>query len=84
MWGNTKVLAPLRTLKSNYKAMLGEIGSQDLPRNFIDALVVCAGLGIRYLWIDSLCIVQDDGEDWKREAGTMHLVYRYAEVTNEA
>lgn len=32
-------------------------------------------LGIEYLWIDSLCIIQDDKADWKHEAGTMADVY---------
>ncbi|KAL1637221.1 hypothetical protein SLS58_009408 [Diplodia intermedia] len=32
-------------------------------------------MGIRYLWIDSLCIQQDSRDDWSRESQTMHLVY---------
>ena len=36
-------------------------------------------LGYRYLWIDSLCIVQDDQEDWDREATLMYNVYTNAE-----
>lgn len=35
-----------------------------LPKTFTDAIVVCRHLGIRYLWIDSLCIVQDCKTDW--------------------
>ncbi|KAH7076919.1 hypothetical protein BKA63DRAFT_411595, partial [Paraphoma chrysanthemicola] len=34
-------------------------------------------LGLRYLWIDSLCIVQDSWEDWSHEADLMIKVYRY-------
>lgn len=41
-------------------------------------------LGVRYLWIDSLCIVQDDAEDWAREAGQMAKVYRNAYLTLNA
>lgn len=41
-------------------------------------------LDVRYLWIDSLSIVQDDHEDWRRECETMGLVYRNALVTISA
>ena len=41
-------------------------------------------LGIRYLWIDCLCIVQDDPKDWEREAATMGEVYRNAYLTISA
>ncbi|EEU40925.1 uncharacterized protein NECHADRAFT_76523 [Fusarium vanettenii 77-13-4] len=53
----------------------------DLPSNFADVARVCIRLGIPYLWIDSLCIIQDSADDWKREAIKMHLVYRHAVVT---
>lgn len=32
-------------------------------------------LGIRHIWIDSICIVQDDRADWEKEAASMHKVY---------
>lgn len=46
--------------------------------NFRDAIRVARHLKVRYIWIDSLCIVQDspDREDWKHEAPLMHKVYR--------
>ena len=36
---------------------------------------------MRYLWIDSLCIVQDSPSDWQREASRMGSVYSHAVVT---
>ena len=54
---------------------------KDLPRTFQDAVVITRSLGIRYLWIDSLCIVQDDIQDWKNEAARMADVYRNAYCT---
>ncbi|XXH05620.1 hypothetical protein Hte_012054 [Hypoxylon texense] len=57
------------------------IPTADLPQNFFDAVRVCRSLGVEYVWIDSLCIIQDSPEDWKREAVTMHLVYKYAQAT---
>jgi hypothetical protein len=51
-----------------------------LPISFRDAITVAQRLGIRYIWIDSLCIVQDgdNGQDWKREAPLMEKVYANA------
>ncbi|KAF7870204.1 uncharacterized protein EAF02_009394 [Botrytis sinoallii] len=48
---------------------------EDLPKTFEDAIEVCMQLKIRYIWIDSLCIIQDDKEDWARESVTMIDVY---------
>ncbi|KAI3557749.1 heterokaryon incompatibility protein [Colletotrichum abscissum] len=46
--------------------------------NFADAVRVVRTLGMRYIWIDSLCIIQGQqhGEDWNHEAPLMHKVYR--------
>lgn len=49
-----------------------------LPRTFRDACQVTFLLGVRYIWIDSLCIVQDDLADWHREAPRMCSYYRSA------
>lgn len=48
----------------------------DLPRTFQDAASVARRLGIRYLWIDLLCINQDSAEDWALESSSMRLIYR--------
>ncbi|KAE9381084.1 HET-domain-containing protein [Stipitochalara longipes BDJ] len=55
-----------------------------LPKTFQDAIVITRKLNIRYLWVDSLCIVQDSYEDWEQEAARMHLVYRDAYLTISA
>ncbi|CAH0054891.1 unnamed protein product [Clonostachys solani] len=49
-----------------------------LPQTFKDAIQLTSEIGINYLWIDSLCIVQDDDEDWGKEAGDMANVYQHA------
>lgn len=46
-----------------------------MPKTFREAISISRRLGIRYIWIDSLCIVQDDRADWFREAAQMHKVY---------
>lgn len=81
MWGDKTVAPPLRTVKANYNDMLNEIDMRDLPWNFVDAVRACCRLGIHHVWIDSLCIIQDDPDDWKHEAGLMHRVYKEAELT---
>lgn len=54
---------------------------EGLHQTFRDALLVARKLGITYVWIDSLCIVQDDDNfaDWKRESPMMQKVYSNAE-----
>ena len=55
----------------------------ELPKTFQDAVEVTRELGVQYLWIDSLCIIQheDDKADWKREACRMETVYSHAYCT---
>ncbi len=81
MWGDMSNRPPLRTFLSNYDNMQNGIPISSLPKNFVEAMIVTQRLGLRYLWIDSLCIVQDSSSDWEKEAATMHEVYKYAEVT---
>ncbi|KAJ9137481.1 hypothetical protein NKR23_g9084 [Pleurostoma richardsiae] len=45
---------------------------------FRDAVTLTRQLGIRWLWIDSMCIVQDDSEDWQRESGRMADIFENA------
>ncbi|KAJ9621601.1 hypothetical protein H2203_007088 [Taxawa tesnikishii (nom. ined.)] len=56
----------------------------ELPETFRDAIQITRALGIRYLWIDALCIVQGDKEDWTREAAAMAAVYGSSRVTISA
>ncbi|KAH6696469.1 heterokaryon incompatibility protein-domain-containing protein [Leptodontidium sp. MPI-SDFR-AT-0119] len=53
----------------------------DLTRTFQDAVVITRKLGIQYLWIDSLCIIQNDETDWEREASRMAGIYSNAVIT---
>lgn len=46
-----------------------------------DAISVCAKLGISYIWIDTMCIIQDDPMDWAIEASNMAAVYENAFIT---
>lgn len=77
-WGNTRHLI---TEKNNIESHKKGIPFQDLPKTLQDALVFTKDIGLRYIWIDSLCIIQDDINDWKNEAAKMADVYRNAYCT---
>ncbi|CZR55669.1 uncharacterized protein PAC_05557 [Phialocephala subalpina] len=77
-WGNAQ---PLITTIATLEDRLREIPFYSLPDMFQDAVFITRKLGIKYLWIDSLCIIQDSEEDWAREASKMGNVYRYAYLT---
>jgi cytochrome c553 len=62
----------------------GGIDIDDLPQTFRDSVTLTKELGLRYLWIDSLCIIQDDADDWAREAMQMAHVYRNAHLVLNA
>ncbi|GKZ26586.1 hypothetical protein AbraIFM66951_002815 [Aspergillus brasiliensis] len=58
-----------------------ETAWERLPQTIQDAILIVSRLGYRYLWIDSLCIVQDSKSSWQLNASAMHLVYGNAQFT---
>ncbi|CAM1507525.1 Fc.00g071660.m01.CDS01 [Cosmosporella sp. VM-42] len=76
-WGKSQHLvseqATLDTWKKN-------IPFDKLPPTFQDAVTITRRLGIQYVWIDSLCIVQNDKKDWEIEASKMASIYDGAEL----
>ncbi|EJT72146.1 hypothetical protein GGTG_09013 [Gaeumannomyces tritici R3-111a-1] len=66
------------TFKDNVEERRRGIDYDKLGKTFQDAVTVTRALGQRYLWVDSLCIVQDDDDDWKRESGRMETVFSSA------
>ena len=54
---------------------------EDMPATFRDAIVTTRKLGYQYLWIDSLCIIQDSLEDWAYESSQMQHYYKNAILT---
>lgn len=74
-WGATKFLTTTRATLDAFKISLP---INRLSNTFKDAFFATLNLGFQYIWVDSLCIVQDDPEDWKRESSVMHEVYRNA------
>ena len=73
MLGTT--LMPVTLANASIDTLQTGIPAGGLPKTFRDAINITSCLRIRYLWIDSLCIVQDDKADWEREAARMAEVY---------
>jgi hypothetical protein len=69
------------TTDENIKARQKGFDVSELPKTFRDAVRVAQNLGILYLWIDSLCIIQGNQDDWKSEAKRMQDVYAGAYCT---
>ncbi|UPL01781.1 hypothetical protein LCI18_012715 [Fusarium solani-melongenae] len=67
-----------RLLSSNINTLCQGSLIEELPKTFRDTIVVARTLGVRYLWIDALCIIQDSQEDWERESALMGSVYANA------
>ncbi|KUJ16569.1 HET-domain-containing protein, partial [Mollisia scopiformis] len=77
-WGSAE---PFRTTTKNAHAYTASLPYSKLPKTILDAFEVARNLDLRFIWIDSLCIVQDDDEDVKTELGRMVQVYRNARIT---
>lgn len=74
-WGTAFEKKPLMTTKESMDKHKQGIPWEDFPALFQDFLAIAEGLGISYVWIDCLCIVQDDAADWKRQASKMAEIY---------
>lgn len=78
-WGHKKTAS---TRKENVHSHVHRgIQTLDLPATFRDAVIVVHTIGYQYLWIDSLCIVQDDTEDWELECPRMASIYQGSVLT---
>lgn len=66
----------------NLESFLDHIPQEILPRTFNDAIHAARRLGLEYVWIDALCIIQGEvhNSDWEKEAGHMKSVYSGAFV----
>lgn len=59
----------------------GHFDNVHLPKTISDAIKVCRMIGLQYLWVDSLCIVQDDPPAVQEQINNMSLVYSQAYLT---
>jgi len=72
-WGGLQGIIKLTS--ANMDMLKENIRPESLPKSFQDAVRIARFLGVRYLWIDSLCIIQDSKEDWVAEAALMGSIY---------
>lgn len=77
-WGDPNNPRPTMTTKSTLESRKKGISASELCPLFKDAIALCKGVGCDYIWIDSLCIIQDDDLDWNKESQKMAEVYSNA------
>lgn len=77
-WGGDQ---PCKLLNDRLEQYRRSINLRSLPRTLVDAVQVARKLGQKYLWIDALCIIQDDNEDKQWELAKMSDIYGSAVVT---
>lgn len=78
-WGDQTSI--VRTTRSTLRDHVEGIRIVKLPATFRDAADFTRRLGIKYIWIDSLCIIQDSEEDWQAESARMAEIYENSYVT---
>ncbi|KUJ21218.1 HET-domain-containing protein [Mollisia scopiformis] len=80
-WGTSPTITTTsETLASHISGMRMET----LPKTLQDAILVSRALGLQYLWIDALCIIQDSPHDWAEQTGKMAGIYQDAHLTISA
>lgn len=73
-WGDPKH-KPLTLTLDTLVAFKAGIPWNMLPKTFADAITFTRNMGIRYIWIDSLCIIQDSADDWANQSAVMCEIY---------
>ncbi|KAF4634273.1 hypothetical protein G7Y89_g3830 [Cudoniella acicularis] len=77
-WGSSNTI---KLTSLNLDSFMKAIPIEALPTTFKDAIKITRRLGIDFLWIDSLCIIQDSEDDWQRESALMSSVYGGSTIT---
>ncbi|KAE8445093.1 hypothetical protein EG329_013808 [Mollisiaceae sp. DMI_Dod_QoI] len=80
-WGTQQII---RTTIGSIERYHTRIQWQKLSKTFQDAITVTRSLGFQYIWIDSLCIIQDSVEDWETQSAVMGDIYRRSILTISA
>lgn len=79
-WGKTQP-EQLTTTRQNLIKHLHGFPISDLPRSLKDGVLTARNLGLHYVWVDSLCIIQDSEDDKEREMANMQHIYQNAYLT---
>ncbi|KAI1022132.1 hypothetical protein LB504_007313 [Fusarium proliferatum] len=69
------------TTKATLEERKRQINISDLSKTHQDVIQLARELGVRYIWIDSICICQGDYEDWERESAKMLSIYANSYLT---
>lgn len=77
-WGTSSGFC---TTRANLTEHMRAIPMNLFPAVMQDAIFTARELGFQYIWIDAVCIIQDDPDDWDREASIMHNIYSNADLT---
>ncbi|KAK0622007.1 heterokaryon incompatibility protein-domain-containing protein [Bombardia bombarda] len=77
-WGGDQ---PQKTTQASIPGYRDGIDLSSMPKTIQDAVTVCRKIGARYLWVDSLCIIQNDTADLGVELGQVPRIYQSALVT---
>jgi hypothetical protein len=77
-WGNSRAIV---TEKATLETYTQGISWDMLPETFQEAVLIARKLGLQYLWVDSLCIIQDDIQDWRKESAQMASIYQNSCIT---
>ncbi len=72
---------PLKLLAKNHANLLQNIDASRLSKAHQHGIQVARELGYRYIWIDALCILQDNQDDWKEQSKSTAEVYGNADLT---
>ena len=81
-WGPRKdAKSQTRVVKNNIQQYTESLDFDVLSSVLKDAVKVTRSLSIPYLWVDSLCILQDNISDWQRQCSQMNDIYGKARVT---
>ena len=77
-WGSNPLI---RTTKETLAQHMVRLHLESLPKTFQNAIIIARMLKVRYLWIDSLCIIQDDVQDWEEQSAIMGEIYSQSYLT---
>ncbi|KAI4599481.1 hypothetical protein KJ359_001923 [Pestalotiopsis sp. 9143b] len=80
VWGTTYMAYRLVTARYDEFRQHLPVRSEAMQKTLRDVMAVVDSLGIRYIWVDALCIIQDNSEDWERTAPLMEELYGNGKV----
>jgi hypothetical protein len=80
-WGTNRGKTVQKTTRDNLPLHLEIIETTNLSKTYISAMEVIRKLGYRHIWIDALCIIQDDRSDFEVECSQMNQIYSRAYCT---